>query len=110
MRFRTLAPTVAVLALGGAGPAAAVTGGFGVSTALHAGVNNPNLTAATKDDNVHSCQVGSRKKKSTTKTPALTDDVKRKAWVVACEQPPKSEPIGSGAMEHAEASALAAFG
>jgi len=91
----------ALAALAAATPAAAVTGGFGVSSALHG--STPSLTTtATGYNKTHSCQAGDRSEK--------TKRAGGKFAVVACEQPPRSQLVTPDAIAKATAAALSVFG
>ena len=96
----------AVVALALAAPAAAVNIGKSVSSALH--VSSPAaLAAAAKSDKLHSCQVGDRRARTGATTAAQAE---RKAAVVACEQPPKSNLLTPDSVAKATAAALAVLG
>jgi hypothetical protein len=64
--------------------------------------------ASTKDSTTRTCQAGTRQRKTTSKT-ALIGDTHRVA-TVACEQPPRSEPLFAPTLEHSVSVALAAAG
>jgi len=99
-----LATAVAALAV--AAPAAAVNIPKSVSSALH--VSSPAaLAAATKSDNLHSCQAGDRRARTAETSAAQTE---RKAAVVACEQPPKSNLLTPDSVAKATAAALSVLG
>ena len=93
-------------ALAGAAPAAAVTGGFGVSNALRGG-----YLAFTDNDSsspkTRTCQAG-KHRTGVTKSTLLIGD-KGKPGVVACEQPPRSN-FTPESIAKATAAALAVFG
>ena len=97
-----VALATALAALAAAAPAAAVTGGFGVSTALHA---SPFGLAATGAgyNKTHSCQAGDRSAKTRRATGG-------KFGVVACEQPPRSQLVTPDQIAKATAAALSIFG
>jgi hypothetical protein len=94
-------------ALAGAAPAAAVTGGFGVSNALRGGY----LSLATASDagkpKTRTCQAGKHKTAVTNSTLLIGD--KGKPGVVACEQPPRSS-YSPETIAKATAAALAILG
>jgi hypothetical protein len=99
-----LATAVAALAV--AAPAAAVNIPKSVSSALH--VSSPAApAAATKSDKLHSCQAGDRRARTAETSAAQTE---RKAAVVACEQPPKSNLLTPDSVAKATAAALSVLG
>jgi hypothetical protein len=101
---------IALASLAFATPASAVTGGYGVSKALHGGHGAVVAAAAIgRDDKSRSCQASDRSARSSGDGSPLLGDAHRPA-VVACEQPPKSNLIPPDALAKATASALAAFG
>jgi antitoxin component of MazEF toxin-antitoxin module len=99
-----LATAVAALAV--AAPAAAVTVPKSVSSALR--VTTPaTIAAATKSDKLHSCQAGDRRARTAETSAAQTE---RKAAVVACEQPPRSNLLTPDSVAKATAAALSVLG
>jgi len=96
-----VALATALAALAAAAPAAAVTGGFGVSSALHASPFGLTKTG-TGYNKTHSCQAGDRS--------AKTKRAGGKFAVVACEQPPRSNLVTPDAIAKATAAALSVFG
>ena len=89
-----------------ASPAAAVTGGFGVSTALRGGY----VSLATNDSSkpkTRTCQAGKHKTAVTNSNIFVGD--KGKPGVVACEQPPRSS-YSPETIAKATAAALAILG
>jgi antitoxin component of MazEF toxin-antitoxin module len=99
-----LATAVAALAV--AAPAAAVTIPKSVSGALH--VSSPVAIAqAVKSDKLHSCQAGDRRARTAETTAGQTE---RKAAVVACEQPPRSNLLTPDSVAKATAAALSVIG
>jgi hypothetical protein len=99
-----LVAATAFLALVIASPAAAITGGKGVYAALHTGTLA--VTVAGKDGKLHSCQAGD--KRATGTSPA--GQTERKAAVVACEQPPRSNLLSPNDVAKATAAALSVLG
>jgi hypothetical protein len=107
VRAATVIATVSALV--GAGPAAAVTIGNGVSKTLHTGRGALVVSAASiARDKGHTCQAGDRKSRSNLR-PGSAGDV-RNPPVVACEQPPKSNLLTPDQIAKATAGALAALG
>ena len=98
----------AALALMAAAPAAAVTGGFGVSAALR-GSGHLVLTTSkvAPGAQTRTCQAGKHKGGVTNSDIFVAD--KGKPGVVACEQPPRSE-FNPEAIAKATAAALAVIG
>ena len=99
-----LATAVAALAL--AAPAAAINIGKSASSALHA-VSPAAIATATKSDKLHSCQAGDRRARTGETAGAQTE---RKAAVVACEQPPRSNLLTPDSIAKATAAALSVLG
>jgi antitoxin component of MazEF toxin-antitoxin module len=99
-----LAAAVAALAV--AAPAAAVTIPKSVSGALRA-ASPVAVAAATKNDKLHSCQAGDRRARTAETTAGQTE---RKAAVVACEQPPRSNLLTPDSVAKATAAALSVIG
>ena len=100
LRRRAL-PFVALVALVAAGPAAAFTGGEGISDVLRAGGVSTKQTTRT-------CQAG-RHRGGVTKSTLLLGE-KTKPGVEACEEPPKSSVITPDSIAKATAAALAILG
>ena len=99
-----LAAAVAALAV--AAPATAVTIPKSVSGALR--VSSPVAVAqAAKSDKLHSCQAGDRRARTAETTAGQTE---RKAAVVACEQPPRSNLLTPDSVAKATAAALSVIG
>ena len=99
-----LATAVAALAV--AAPAAAISVPKSVTSALH--VSSPvAVAAATKGDKLHSCQAGDRRARTGETTAGQTE---RKAAVVACEQPPRSNLLTPDSVAKATAAALSVIG
>jgi hypothetical protein len=101
-----VALATALAALAGAAPAAAVTGGFGVSNALRGGY----LALGTTNSSgvkTRTCQAGKHKTAVTNSTIFVGD--KGKPGVVACEQPPRSQ-YSPETIAKATAAALAVLG
>src|SRR5262249_41287050 len=99
-----LAAAVAALAV--AAPAAAVTVPKSVSSALR--VPSPVAVAeAAKSDKLHSCQAGDRRPRTAETSAGQTE---RKAAVVACEQPPRSNLLTPDSVAKATAAALSVLG
>jgi hypothetical protein len=96
----------AVAALAAAAPAAAVTVPKSVSGALRVSPA-ATIAAATKSDKLHSCQAGDRRAR-TAETSAVQTE--RKAAVVACEQPPRSNLLTPDSVAKATAAALSVIG
>ena len=94
----------AVLALAFAAPAGAITGGGGLWATLHTGTLA--ATSSVKDGKLHSCQAGD--KRSTGTSPA--GQTEKKAAVVACEQPPRSNLLTPNDVAKATAAALSVLG
>ncbi len=101
MSHARAAIATAALALVAAAPATAVTGGYGVSGALRASSLIVSSSGAGLNKK-HSCQAGDRS--------ARTKRVGSKLFVVACEQPPKSNPITPDMIAKATAAALSVLG
>jgi hypothetical protein len=99
-----LATAVAALAV--AAPAAAFNIGNSASSALHA-ASPAAVAAAVKTDKLHSCQAGDRRARAGETSAAQTE---RKAAVVACEQPPKSNLLTPDSVAKATAAALSVLG
>jgi hypothetical protein len=93
-------------ALAAAAPAAAVTGGFGVSTALRGGYVSLSTNDSSKPK-TRTCQAGKHKTAVTNSTIFVGD--KGKPGVVACEQPPRSS-YSPETIAKATAAALAVIG
>ncbi len=109
--MRTLGATfVAVaLVLVVAVPASAVTGGFGVAKAIHAGPLPVLPAPKTRADKLTSCHAsGSQSKRAAKAT--FIDKIGKKAAPVACEQPPRGQVAMPDALRHAVAAAMAAIG
>ena len=108
--MRTLGATavVAALAIVGAAPASAVTGGFGLREALQ---SSPRLitTAGKSERTKTSCQAGDLRARGSASPIALGEKLSRKWLPVACEQPPRSQVV-SDALKHASAAALSLYG
>ncbi len=101
-----------VLALVSAGPAAALTGGFGVAEAVH-GAPLPILPkgAAKKGEgNLASCHASELRLHGAAGTPSVGEQIGKKAAPVACEQPPRSQLVSPEDLRHAVAAALAVLG
>jgi antitoxin component of MazEF toxin-antitoxin module len=99
-----LATSVAALVF--AAPAAAITIPKSVSSALR--VSSPlAVAAATKGDKLHSCQAADRRARAAETTAGQTE---RKAAVVACEQPPRSNLLTPDSVAKATAAALSVLG
>src|SRR5436309_9754944 len=96
----------AIVALAAAAPAGAVTIDKSVSSALRVSQSAALATAA-KTDKLHSCQVGDRRARTGATTAAQAE---RKAAVVACEQPPKSNLLTPDSVAKATAAALSVLG
>ena len=97
---------VGLIALVTAAPAAAVTGGYGVSeklTPLH--VTPP--SSVKSPDRSKSCQAGHGR--TAAKHTGLLGSTKRHA-VVACEQPPRANLTSPDAIAKATAAALSVLG
>ncbi|HZO96800.1 MAG TPA: hypothetical protein VFB42_05465 [Gaiellaceae bacterium] len=101
-----LAAAAVFAALLTAAPAAAVTGGYGISSRLHAGLP-PAAAHAAAVDRARSCQAG--KEERAAPKAGLLGGARRHA-VVACEQPPKSSLLTPDEIAKATAAALAALG
>jgi len=99
-----LAAAVAALAV--AAPAAAVTIPKNVSGAIRA-ASPVAVAAATKSGKLHSCQAGDRRARTAETTAGQTE---RKAAVVACEQPPRSNLLTPDSVAKATAAALSVIG
>jgi hypothetical protein len=99
-----LATAVAALAV--AAPAGAVTIPKGVSGALRVS-SRVAFAEATKSDKLHSCQAGDRRARTAETTAGQTE---RKAAVVACEQPPRSNLLTPDSVAKATAAALSVIG
>jgi hypothetical protein len=99
-----LATAVAALAV--AAPAGAFTIGKDATRALRTS-GLPQLTTAAANDKLHSCQVGDRRARAGTTAATQTE---RKAAVVACEQPPRSNLLTPDSVAKATAAALAVLG
>ena len=93
-------------ALVGAAPAAAVTGGPGVSTALRGGYISLG-TVKTTGQKTRTCQAGKHKAAATNSDLFVGD--KGKPGAVACEQPPRSS-YSPETIAKATAAALAVIG
>ena len=99
-----LATAVAALAL--AAPAGAITIDKTAASTLRSA--SPIAIASTaKADKLHSCQAGDRRARTGATTAAQTE---RKAAVVACEQPPKSNLLTPDSIAKATAAALSVIG
>jgi hypothetical protein len=99
-----LATAVAALAV--AAPSGAITIDRSAANALRSG--SPIAVAnAAKSDKLHSCQAGDRRARVGATTAAQTE---RKAAVVACEQPPKSNLLTPDSVAKATAAALSVIG
>jgi hypothetical protein len=101
-----VALATALAALVGAAPAAAVTGGFGVSSALRGGY----VSLAPSDSGkpkTRTCQAG-KHKSAVTNSDIFVGD-KGKPGAVACEQPPRSS-YSPETIAKATAAALAVLG
>jgi hypothetical protein len=103
---RMLGPLAAlVVALAAVAPAGALSG-EGITAKLTApGVSS--VAAGKATAKTHTCQAGDTKEKA--KSHSAIVGSARKTAVVACEQPPRSELVGSG-LKQAAANALAALG
>jgi hypothetical protein len=103
---RSLVPLAAlVAALAAVAPAGALSG-EGITVKLT--VPTVSTAAAAKSTaRTHTCQAGDTKEKA--KAHSAIVGSARKTAVVACEQPPRSELLGSG-LKQAAANALAALG
>src|SRR5437868_2666663 len=66
--------------------------------------------AVARKDTRHSCQTGPSAKRVRLPGPAPVGETERKAAAVACEQPPRSEPNITGALQTAQTGAIAALG
>jgi antitoxin component of MazEF toxin-antitoxin module len=101
-----LATVVAALAV--AAPAAAITIPKNVAGKLRV---SPAVAVAfdqvTKSDKLHSCQAGDRRARTAETSAAQTE---RKAAVVACEQPPRSNLLTPDSVAKATAAALSVIG
>jgi hypothetical protein len=101
-----LAAAVAALAV--AAPAGAITipksvaGNLRVSPAVSIAFDQ-----AAKSDKLHSCQAGDRRARTAETSAAQTE---RKAAVVACEQPPRSNLLTPDSVAKATAAALSVIG
>jgi cation transport ATPase len=84
-----------------AAPAVALPGGYGVSTALHSSPLGVGSSDAANNKS-HSCQAGDRS--------AQMKRAGRKTFVVACEQPPRSNLITPDSVAKATAAALSVLG
>jgi hypothetical protein len=104
-RLPVLALAFLVVGLAAVAPAAALSG-EGITAKLAApGVSA--VAAGKSTAKTHTCQAGDTKEKARSHS-ALVGTA-RKTAVVACEQPPRSELLGSG-LKQAAANALAALG
>src|SRR5436190_15008663 len=103
--MRAMIATVGA-ALAVAAPAGAVSIPPSISSALR--VSSPAvLAAAAKTDKLHSCQAGDRRARTGATTATQTE---RRAAVVACEQPPKSNLLTPDSVAKATAAALSVLG
>ena len=108
MRTFLAAGTVALLT---ATPAAALNGGHGVWDALRASSALHHSRLAAVDESApktRTCQAGKHKGGVTKGT--LFVGERGKPGVVACEQPPKSDPVTADSIAKATAAALAWLG
>jgi hypothetical protein len=104
-RSLVLPLAVLVVGLAAVAPAGALSG-KGITAKLHA----PAVSAVAPSKSTartHTCQAGDTKEKARSHS-AIVGSA-RKTAVVACEQPPRSELLGSG-LKQAAANALAALG
>jgi hypothetical protein len=110
MRTQGATFVAAALVLIGAAPASAVTGGFGLAKAVHAGPL-PILSAPdTRSGKLTSCHASGPQSRRAGKSSTLIDKIGKKAAPVACEQPPRSQFLSPDALRHATAAALAVLG
>ena len=96
----------AVAALATAAPAAALNVDRSVARALHVS-SIAEIEAVAKADKLRSCQAGDRRAHTNTSGAAQTA---RKAAAVACEQPPRSNPLTPDSVAKATAAALSVLG
>jgi hypothetical protein len=109
MRSSGAVLVVAALALVGAGPAAGVTGGFGLAAAVHA-APVPALSAPAgkaKEEKLASCHAAELGVRGARESTNLGRKIGNKAAPVACEQPPRSNVMPPDALKHATAAVLA---
>jgi hypothetical protein len=112
MRASGAALVAVVLALVGAGSAGALTGGFGVAEAVHAG-SVPVLqtgTANREEGKLASCHASELRVRGAAGSASRGEKIGRKAAPVACEQPPRSQLVSPDDLKHAVAAALAVLG
>ena len=111
MRTLSAMLVAAALLLVGAAPALAVTGGFGVEKALQTAPTPVLVTLGSdKLTSRNSCDTGGKRAAEVSKAKGFVRDLGKKFLPVACEQPPRSEPLASAVMRQATAAALALLG
>ena len=99
----------AALLLVGAAPASAVTGGFGIAKSLR-GMPLPISFTKGKAAKKHPMCEPSGSQALSGKQSSMMNELEKRFMPVACEFPPRSEPVQSDALKHATAAALAVLG
>jgi hypothetical protein len=109
--MRTLGATLVAVALVlvAAVPASAVTGGFGVAKAIHAGPLPVLPALTTRAGKLTSCHA-SGPQSSRRQASNFALKIGKKAAPVACEQPPRGQVAMPDALRHAITAAMAAIG
>jgi len=109
MHARAATLVAVAAALVGAAPASAVTGGFGVATAVRTGPAPVLLTVTAGQGKGKLASCHATALRTRTGKPTVGERVGRKAAPVACEQPPRSG-LSSDALKHATAAAMSVIG